>query len=109
MAPNFGNTHLVWKHKDLILDAFAIYNGELSFEDLAPSEISKDFLYAKDENGNPFSPSWYTINFRAQYKVNDSFDITGSLENITDQRYRPYSSGISGAGRNLIISAKYSL
>jgi hemoglobin/transferrin/lactoferrin receptor protein len=44
-----------------------------------------------------------------QYKFNDKFDITVSLENITDQRYRAYSSGISGAGRNLIISAKYSL
>jgi hemoglobin/transferrin/lactoferrin receptor protein len=26
------------------------------------------------------------------------------LENITDQRYRPYSSGISGAGRNAVVA-----
>lgn len=109
IAPDFGLTNIAWKYRKFKFDFYASYNGELSFEDLAPSEISKDFLYAKDENGNPFSPSWYTLNLRAQYKVNDSFDITGSLENITDQRYRPYSSGMSGAGRNLIISAKYSL
>ena len=92
-----------------MFDFFANYNGELSFENLAPSEVSKDYLYARDKNGNPFSPSWYTLNLRMQYKFNDKFDITVSLENITDQRYRAYSSGISGAGRNLIISAKYSL
>jgi hemoglobin/transferrin/lactoferrin receptor protein len=28
------------------------------------------------------------------------------LENITDIRYRPYSSGISAAGRNLILSLR---
>ncbi|SHG73012.1 TonB-dependent receptor [Winogradskyella jejuensis] len=109
IAPNFGRTHLTWQFKKWNFDAFAIYNDELSFEDLAPSEINKEYLYATDENGNPYSPSWYTLNLRAQFKVSDSFEITASLENITDQRYRPYSSGISGAGRNFIFSVTYSL
>ena len=109
IAPNFGRTHLIWNFKKITLNAFAVYNDELAFNDLAPSEISKDYIYAKDKNGNPYSPSWYTLNFRAQYKINDNFLLTTSLENITDQRYRPYSSGISGAGRNLIVAIKYSL
>ena len=109
VAPNFGNTHLIWNYKKLELDAFAVYHDELSFDELAPSEISKPFLYALDENGNPFSPSWYTLNLRAQYQISKSFQLTTSLENITDQRYRTYSSGISGAGRNLIVALKYSL
>jgi hemoglobin/transferrin/lactoferrin receptor protein len=109
VAPNFGNTHLIWKYKNLKLDAFAEYNSELSFNQLAPSEITKPFLYALDENENPFSPSWQTLNFRAQYQINKNFQLTTSLENITDQRYRPYSSGISGGGRNLIVALKYSL
>ena len=109
IVPDFGRTNIAWKYKNFKFDFFANYNGELSFENLAPSEVSKDYLYARDKNGNPFSPSWYTLNFRMQYKFNDKFDITVSLENITDQRYKAYSSGISGAGRNLIISAKYSL
>ncbi|MBT8244607.1 MAG: TonB-dependent receptor [Winogradskyella sp.] len=109
IAPNFGRTNLVWTFKKFNFDAFAIYNGTLSFENLAPSEISKDYLYASDKNGNPYSPSWYTLNFRVQYKISENLVAIGSLENITDQRYRPYSSGIAGAGRNLILSAKYSL
>ncbi|WP_317207427.1 TonB-dependent receptor [Winogradskyella immobilis] len=109
VAPDFGNTHLIWKYKKLELDAFAVYNGELSFDELSPSERSKPFLYAIDENGNPFSPSWHTFNFRAQYQINENFQLTTSLENITDQRYRTYSSGISAAGRNFIVALKYSL
>ncbi len=108
VAPNFGRTHFIWKNDKLLFDAFLVYNNELSFNQLAPSELSKDYLYAKDENGNPYSPSWHTLNFRTQYNFKNKFTITASLENITDQRYRPYSSGIAAAGRNLILALKYS-
>ncbi len=108
-APNFGNTHLVWQNDTFTVDAFANYNGELSFHQLAPSEQEKDYIYAIDANGNPYSPSWYTLNLRTQYKITDDATIIASLENITDQRYKTYSSGIAAAGRNLIVSLKYSL
>lgn len=109
VAPNFGRTHLIWKNKKLLFDAFLVYNNTLSYNQLAPSEISKDYLYASDINGNPYAPSWYTLNLRTQYQYNDKLSLTASLENITDQRYRPYSSGISAAGRNLILALNYTL
>jgi len=108
-APNFGNTHLIWQNSKFQMDAFAEYNNELSFYQLAPSETEKDFIYALDSNGNPYAPSWYTLNLRTQYKITEAATIVASLENITDQRYQPYSSGIAGGGRNLIVSLKYSL
>ncbi len=108
-APLFGNSHLVWKNERLTLDLFTEYNGQFDFQDLAPTEVSKAYLYALDENGNPFAPSWYTLNLRTQYDINDKMNLTAALENITDQRYRTYSSGISAPGRNLILSLKYSL
>ena len=109
VAPNFGRTHFIWKNDKLLFDTFLTYNNSLSFNQLAPSEIAKDYLYASDINGNPYSPSWYTFNFRTQYQYNDKLSLTASLENITDQRYRPYSSGITAAGRNLILALKYTL
>ncbi|MCK7589697.1 TonB-dependent receptor [Subsaxibacter sp. CAU 1640] len=108
-APNFGNTHFVWQNSKFKVDAYAEYNNELSFYQLAPSETEKDYIYALDGNGNPYSPSWYTLNLRTQYKVSSAATVAASLENITDQRYRPYSSGISAPGRNLILSLKYTL
>jgi len=109
VAPNFGNTHLVWENENLKLDVFSNYNDALSFNQLAPSEIEKDYIYALDTNGNPYSPSWYTLNFRAQYKISNNITITTSIENITNQRYKTYSSGIAAPGRNFILALKYSL
>lgn len=106
-APMFGNTHLIWNKRRLKFDLFAEYNGEFDFEDLAPGEQDKPYLYAMDANGNPYSPAWYTLNLTGQYKLNSNWLATVSLENITDQRYRTYSSGIAAAGRNLIIALSY--
>ena len=107
VAPQFGNAHLIWEYKKLKLDAYANYNGQFDFEDLAPEEQNKAYLYALDENGNPYSPSWYTLNFGAQYKINKAFQINTSLENISNQRYRTYSSGITAAGINFITAVSY--
>ncbi len=109
VSPQFGNTRITYTSQKWIVDAFAIYNGQFDFEDLAPSQQNNAFLYAKDENGNPYSPSWYTLNLRTQYQITDNLKSIFSVENITDQRYRPYSSGVTAAGRNFIISLKYSL
>ncbi|MBT8394326.1 MAG: TonB-dependent receptor [Flavobacteriaceae bacterium] len=109
VAPSFGNCHLVYDNNRFKCDAFVVYNGELSYDQLAPSEREKSFMYATDSNGNPYSPTWYTLNFRTQYQINQKIQLTASFENISDQRYRPYSSGLTAPGRNLIMSVKYSL
>ena len=106
-APMFGNTHLVWSKRRFKFDLFAEYNGQFDFDDLAPGEQDKSYLYALDKNGNPYAPEWYTLNLTGQYELNANWLATVSLENITDQRYRTYSSGITSAGRNLIIALSY--
>ena len=106
VGPYFGSTHLTYTAQKLNLDLYTVYNGEVSYDDLATSEQGKDYMYAIDENGNPYSPSWYTINFKAMYKLTDIISVTAGIENVTDQRYRPYSSGIAAAGRNFIFSIK---
>jgi hemoglobin/transferrin/lactoferrin receptor protein len=106
-APQFGNTHLKFTQDKWKLDAYMEYNGQFDFNDLAPSQAANDYLYAKDANGNPYSPKWYTLNFGAQYNVTQSLLLNATLENITNQRYRPYSSGLAAAGTNLIMSASY--
>jgi hemoglobin/transferrin/lactoferrin receptor protein len=109
VAPSFGNSHFIWNSNNLKLEFFANYNGSLSYHQLAPSEIQKDYIYALDAHGKPYSPPWYTLNFRTRFQVNKAIAIMASLENITDQRYKTYSSGIAAAGRNLILSLKYSI
>ena len=106
-APTFGDFHVLWKNQKLKTDFFLNFNGALEFEDLALSERSKEFIYASDANGNPYSPSWYTLNFRSQYDFTSRLKASLSLENITNQRYRTYSSGIVAPGSNLILGLGY--
>jgi hemoglobin/transferrin/lactoferrin receptor protein len=86
------------------MQLYAQYSGERKFEDLPQEEQGKPEFYAKDDNGDPYSPGWYTLNFKASYQANDQINIGAGLENITDQRYRPYSSGIVAPGRNMVVS-----
>lgn len=103
-APFFGVSRLRYSHDDLVLELNAMYQSERSFEDLAQEERGKDEIYAKDANGNNFAPAWYTLNLKTSYRLTETLSMSGGVENLTDQRYRPYSSGISGAGRNFVLS-----
>ena len=105
--PQFGNTHLVWKNNRLKVDAFARYSGQISPENLAPSEANKPEIYPVNSNGDLYSPGWHTLNLATQYQLTDALQLSASLENITDQRYRTYSSGIAAPGRNFIAAVKY--
>ncbi|WP_367328132.1 hypothetical protein, partial [Lentimicrobium sp.] len=59
-------------------------------------------------NGNPYVPAWATLNFKAAWYINRNFTLNAGVENITDQLYRPFASGISAPGRNFIIAVRVS-
>jgi len=103
-APLFGVTRLTYNFDKLSIQLYALYQGERKHEDLAEEEKSKDEIYAADANGNTYAPDWYTLNFNAMYQITNYFSIGAGIENLTDQRYRLYSSGISGPGRNFVLS-----
>ena len=104
IAPLFGNVHLKLNRGKLELDLYSHLNGEIKYENLAPDEQSKPHMYATDNNGNPYSPSWATLNLGVSYKFSRYLKLNGEIENIADLRYRPYSSGMVAPGRNLVIS-----
>lgn len=103
-APWFGLTKITYNLQKLYLQVYASYSGARKFEDMPVDEKGKTEIYATDENGNPWSPGWATVNFKAMYKFGDFYSVSGGLENIADVRYRPYSSGIVAPGRNFILS-----
>jgi hemoglobin/transferrin/lactoferrin receptor protein len=105
-APWFGVSHLTYTEKKVKLDVYVMLSGERKFKDMPEEERGKDYLYALDGDGNPYAPGWYTLNFKSTVKLTEQLMVSAGLENITDQRYRPYSSGISAAGRNAILSLK---
>jgi hemoglobin/transferrin/lactoferrin receptor protein len=74
---------------------------------MSPVEGAKPELYALDADGRPYSPAWHTLGFRCAYMFDRGLTITAGCENISDQRYKSYSSGIAAAGRNFIVSLRY--
>lgn len=106
-APFFGVARLNYKAKRLNIQWYANYQGEISAEGLAEEEKRKNEIYAQDSNGNNYAPAWYTLNVKGMYYLTEVFTFSAGIENITDQRYRPYSSGLSGAGRNYVASIRY--
>lgn len=105
-SPFFGVSRLSYQHQKINLEFYAQFLGERTHDDLAPSERNKDEIYALDAKGNTFAPAWYTLNIKALYNLSETFKITAGTENLTDQRYRPYSSSISGPGRNFVLALR---
>jgi hemoglobin/transferrin/lactoferrin receptor protein len=106
IAPVFGSTHLTYERKKLKLDLYALYNGKMEFENLPLSERNDNTPYAKNSEGFPFVPGWYTLNLKAGLYLNKYLAINFGVENITDNLYRSFGSGISAPGRNFIAAIK---
>ncbi len=102
VSPTFGSWYLDYENNKWKASAYVLYNGEISYENLESSQRNKPHLYMEDENGNPYSPSWYTLNFKMAYTYNKYLSFNLGIENILDKGYRPYSSGIVASGRNFI-------
>jgi hemoglobin/transferrin/lactoferrin receptor protein len=101
IPPVFGQTGLIYHRKGLETELFTRYNGWKHLADYSPS--GEDNLNQATADG---SPAWVTLNFRASYSFNSYFSATLACENIMDQNYRNFASGISAPGRNFIISLR---
>ncbi len=50
------------------------------------------------------SPGWNTFSIYGGYNLNKNFSLQGRVDNIFDEHYREFSSGISASGRSLSLS-----
>lgn len=106
IAPAYGVSRLTYKYNKLTMQVYTMFSSQVSYKMMDASEISKSYLYAKDKNGNVYSPAWATLNFISMYHLLDNISFTVGIENILDKRYRVYRSGIASAGRNFVFSIK---
>lgn len=106
-VPFFGNAALTYQHGKLSVELYSQFQAKRSYVDMPESEKDKTEIYALDTDGHVYAPAWITLNIKMQYQATRHLVLNGGLENITDRRYRHYSSGISAPGRNFIASATY--
>lgn len=104
-APFFGHAALTYQHDNLTMELSTRFQAERTYGDMPESEKSKTEMYALDSAGHVYAPAWITLNLKAQYRQGRHLVLNAGLENITDCRYRHYSSGISAPGRNFVVSA----
>jgi len=109
VPPTFASMALKYKSKKFRSKLSIDYNGEIANKNLANTEQDKAYLYAKDNNGLPYSPKWVYVNLNNSYQFRDKIILGFSIENIFDKAYRPYSSGISAPGRNFILSLSFEI
>jgi hemoglobin/transferrin/lactoferrin receptor protein len=77
------------------------YSGWKKLEDY--NLIGEDNFAFATPNG---MPSWYTLNLRLNYSVNQNFSIQAACENILDTNYRLFASNISASGRNFMLTLR---
>lgn len=104
IPPLFGQSSLVYKGKNTDIEFFTRYNGKKALADYSPS--GEDNLQYATPDG---MPGWFTVNIRAGYSITKNLRLTAACENITDNRYRVFASGINAPGRNFIVSLRFKL
>ena len=105
-APAFGMSKLRYEGKKGTLEFSAQYSAAMPFDRMPQEELAKVDLYATDAQGNPYSPSWLIFNVAARLDLSPHFQLNLGIENLSNQQYRGYSSGIVSPGRNFQVSVK---
>ncbi len=104
IPPIFGRTSFTYRRNHFFLDTYVIYQGWKNAEDFSP--------YGEDNDGEAMEygfPSWWTLNVKAGVQLGQHIDLMVAVENLFDQFYKPYASGVSAPGRNFILTARYSM
>ncbi len=104
IPPVFGQTSLFIKQSKTDGEFFIRYQGKKVTADYSPS--GEDNAQYSADRIKGYMPAWFTVNVRAGYNFNNNIRINIACENITDNRYRVFSSGINAPGRNFIVSLR---
>ena len=104
IPPMFGLTSLKLDMNRFTAEFYARYNAWKHIEDYSPSGEDNE-AYATADG----MPAWYTLNLKAGFQINRYVGIQAGIENILDQHYRNFASGISAPGRNIILALRATL
>lgn len=105
-APAFGMSRFSYLSQKIKVELTSQYSAEVPFERMPMEEKNKPAIYATNDQGNPYSPSWLIFSFHSSFQLTPFFQLNAGIENITDQQYRSYSSGIVAPGRNFTLSIR---
>ena len=112
IPPLFGQFEVNYILERMEVGAALRFNAKKDIEDFNITEgiDNDDLTPIVNENAtNPRniyfgSPSWVTLGLNGSYVVNDNFSVQARLDNLLDQHYIEFASGVASPGRNLSVS-----
>ncbi len=104
IPPLYGRTSIGFDKSRFNVQGIVVYNAWKRIDEYGAG--TTDNPSEATELG---TPSWYVINLKGGYLLNDQIRVQLELENILDHHYKPFSSGISGPGRNFIFTVRISI
>lgn len=112
IPPIFGNVQVNYRVKKLNLGMDFRFNTRKKADEYNLTEgidnIEEtpivDANATEDANMYYGTPSWQTLNFSSQYKLNQKVTLRLQISNIFDEHYKEFASGVSAPGRNLSLS-----
>lgn len=104
IPPIFGRTEFSYELGKLFFEINLVYAGWKYIENMVTTGEDKE-----DEATIHGYPGWYTINLNSIYTITNFLDLQLSVENVTDNYYKPYASGVPAPGINFVgtIRAKF--
>ncbi|MFK7923651.1 MAG: TonB-dependent receptor [Bacteroidia bacterium] len=103
IPPLFGRAALQYANGPWQAELSVPYQGWKRLDRFSPRDEG-DIDFATPEGW----PSWMILTLRGTYSFDNGVQLQGGCENILDQHYRPFSSRISAAGRNLFVAVRAS-
>lgn len=113
IPPLFGQFDVHYKYDSKIeIGASLRFNAKKDISDFNITEgiDNHDLTPIVDENATNDldkyfgSPAWVTLGVNGRYIANSNWTFQGGIDNIFDQHYREFASGISAPGRNFSFS-----
>lgn len=112
IPPLFGQFEFNYQKDKLQLGADIRFNSKKDVEDFNFTEgiDNVELTPFVDPNAAHFtdryygSPSWMTVGVNGSYDFNENLSVQARLDNIMDEHYIEFASGVSAPGRNLSVS-----
>ncbi len=105
IPPLFGIAGLRYTPGRFSAEVYTLYHGLKEADELSP--------YGEDNAEEGVAgvgfPSWATLNLRSSWRLTRKFILQLALENLLDTYYKPFASGVSRPGINLIITLRATL
>ena len=112
IPPLFGQFEVNYKKDKITLGADVRFNSKKDITDFNFTEgIDNHDLTpvananaTNDEDKYYGTPSWMTFGVNGSYDVSENFSFQARLNNILDEHFIEFASGVSSPGRNLSVS-----